>query len=299
MSSERDLNEYLFFEFGFDLKEDESRISESWPFELRKIAELQDGPLFEFDDNEPFFAFVGGGFNFLPKAGMDITALRLQIAGCRWIGSRDPVGLDVSMPGDPSVPSGLERRRALEILGQELVLGQDGEILEGLFLRAERRYLWPVSSRRQWTGRPQQTCHRLTRPPTAGCQTDAPNGIDRSPGLRHLHGELNTSGSSAGPEAVSDRLCRVFRCHACGRVVSANTSPIRRVVETRERQYPPRPKANRFKKDGRERQSDDPGGSGRELVREILLCSSCAAKLVAEGEMQSRLRGPPFVAIAA
>jgi hypothetical protein len=141
MSVERDLNEYLFLEFGFDVEEDESRVSESWPFDLRKVAELPDGPIFEFDDDEPFFALVGGGLNFVPKAGMDLADLQLQLTGGRWIGERDPIGLDLSMPDDPSVPSSLERRRALEAIGEKAALQRPVEILEGLFLRAPRRYV--------------------------------------------------------------------------------------------------------------------------------------------------------------
>ena len=63
-----------------------------------------------------------------------------------------------------------------------------------------------------------------------------------------------------------------------------NTRPIRRVVETRDWQYPFRPEANRFKrkpraddpdrKKGRIRYRDDPGGSGHEIVREALLCAA-------------------------
>jgi hypothetical protein len=79
----------------------------------------------------------------------------------------------------------------------------------------------------------------------------------------------------------------LFRCQLCREVVPPNTRPIRRVVETRDRQYPFRPKANRFKrkprpddperKKGRIRYRDDPGGSGREIVREALLCPACGA----------------------
>jgi hypothetical protein len=140
-SIERDLNHYLFLEFSLDLEEDESRVSDSWPFELRKIAELEDGPLFEFDDKEPFFAFGGNCLSFLPKAGMDIAALVQQLKGALWISSRNPVNLEMSTLGDPSVPSGLERRRALEVLGQEVLPGRSVEIIEGLFLRTEQKYL--------------------------------------------------------------------------------------------------------------------------------------------------------------
>lgn len=139
-SIEFDLNHYLYLEFGFD-EEDESRVSESWPFELRKIADLEDGPIFEFDDDEPFFALAAGPLNFLPKAGMDLAALLLQMKGSRWIASRDPVDLEFSRPGDAAVPSGLERRRVLELMGHSLLPGRSVEILEGLWLKTEQRYL--------------------------------------------------------------------------------------------------------------------------------------------------------------
>jgi hypothetical protein len=140
-SIERDLNAYLFLEFGLDLEEDESRVSESWPFELRKHADLEDGPVFEFDDDdEPFFALTGP-LGFLPKAGMDVAALEQQMRGTRWIHSQNPVSLELSMPGEPSVPSGLERRRALELLGKEILPGRSAEIIEGLFLRTGQRYI--------------------------------------------------------------------------------------------------------------------------------------------------------------
>ena len=141
MSIEVDLNHYLFLEFGFDEEEDESRVSPSWPFELRKIADLEDGPIFEFEDDEPFFALAAGPLNFLPKAGMDLAALLLQMKGSRWISSRDPISLNLSRLGDSAVPSGLERRRALELLGHSLLPGRSVEILEGLFLKTEQSYL--------------------------------------------------------------------------------------------------------------------------------------------------------------
>ena len=91
----------------------------------------------------------------------------------------------------------------------------------------------------------------------------------------------------------------MFRCQVCRKVVAPSTRPIRHVVETRERQYALRPKANRFERDGRERRSDDPGGTGREIVREVLLCGSCAEELATKSEMPFHLRGPPVDRIAA
>jgi hypothetical protein len=48
------------------------------------------------------------------------------------------------------------------------------------------------------------------------------------------------------------------------------------VVETRRREYPFRSKANQFRKDGKVEKTDDPGGVGREIVREILVCQACS-----------------------
>ena len=101
----------------------------------------------------------------------------------------------------------------------------------------------------------------------------------------------------------------MFRCQLCREVVPLNTRPIGRVVETRDRQYPFRPNANRFKrkpragdpdrKKGRIRYADDPGGFGREIVREVLLCAVCAAGTPAEEDHLTRHeRGPPLTMAA-
>jgi hypothetical protein len=95
----------------------------------------------------------------------------------------------------------------------------------------------------------------------------------------------------------------VFRCQQCREVVPPNTRPVRRVVETRERQYPFRPKANRLKRKPRPddpestkrvRYRNDPGGSGREIVRELALCPACAAEAAADDHhSRHNVRGPP------
>ena len=140
-SIERELNEYLFLEFGIEAEE-ETSISDTWPFGLRRIGEIGDRVIFEFDDDdEPFFAIGEPYLDFLPKNGMTINDLALQFAGAEWIAAQDPVSLEESRPGDESIPSGLERRRALEELGREVTGDPSAEILEGLFLRNGQKYL--------------------------------------------------------------------------------------------------------------------------------------------------------------
>ncbi len=139
-SIERDLNEYLFHEFG--MEEGDAAISETSPFSLRRLGEIGTSIIFEFeDDDEPYFAIGGPCLDFLPKAGMTIEDLALQFVGSEWIAAQHPVSLEESRPGDDSVPSGLERLRALEELGRHATGDPRAEVLEGLFLRSSRRYL--------------------------------------------------------------------------------------------------------------------------------------------------------------
>ena len=97
--------------------------------------------MFEFEDDEPYFALAGPSLDYLPKAGMTFDDLVLQVAGSKWIAARDPIDLSMSQPGDDAVPSGFERRRVVEELGAKKLPGQKVEILEGLFLRTDHRYL--------------------------------------------------------------------------------------------------------------------------------------------------------------
>ena|SRR5215216_3127 len=140
-SLKKSLNEYLFLEFSMSDEEDESKISEEWPFVLREIGRIPGLTVFEFNDDEPYFALANRYLNFFPKAGMTFEDLVLQHAGSGWIYARDPVDLSMSMPGNDRVPTGLERRKALQSLGAAVLGVKEPEILQGLFLLTERRYL--------------------------------------------------------------------------------------------------------------------------------------------------------------
>ena len=48
------------------------------------------------------------------------------------------------------------------------------------------------------------------------------------------------------------------------------------VVETRDREYPNRPKANKVRTGRKTNQVNDPGGTGTEIVKEVALCPECA-----------------------
>ena len=135
-----ELNGYLFLEFG--VSGDESQVSEEWPFELHALVATSDLTVFEFHaDDDAYFAVADDSMNFLPQAGMTVDDLLVQQRGARWIGAKDPIDLSVVRLGDPTVPSVNERRRRLEALGAETIPAQPVEILEGLFLCSEQRYL--------------------------------------------------------------------------------------------------------------------------------------------------------------
>lgn len=150
-SLEIEINEYLFWEFGFDSGEgEEARISKDWPFVLRRIGDWEDGVVYEFDHNEPFFMYVGTAGSTtlmsMPKAGMTLEDLKTQEDGSEWIGSRDPVDLDTHRLGDSAVPPGLERQKALEQLARD-ACGAQATVLEGLFLVEEQCYVALVGPR--------------------------------------------------------------------------------------------------------------------------------------------------------
>jgi hypothetical protein len=74
----------------------------------------------------------------------------------------------------------------------------------------------------------------------------------------------------------------VFRCQLCNKVVPPRTAAQRVVVETRARKYPSRLRANcviRLSEKGKRKETfiDDPGGVGREVVRELVVCPACAS----------------------
>lgn len=138
-SIERDLNEYLFYEFGEE--GDLSSVSETWPFRLRPIGNIEGRMVYEFDADEPFFALAEPSFDLVIKSGMSVDDLALHFIGSDWIRDQSPVSLEESRPGDESVPSGLERRRMLEELGRQATGDPGATVLEGLFLRRGARYL--------------------------------------------------------------------------------------------------------------------------------------------------------------
>ncbi len=141
----RQLNEYLFFEFGYDLEEPPPLISEDSPFKLHEVGVIDRVSLpvsvLTFDsDGESFFAVAGDSLDFFPVGGMTLEDLADQFAGSHWIGELMPIDNNTSLIGDPSVPTAIERNQRLQDLASEH-LGTGAQVLEGLFLRSNGAYL--------------------------------------------------------------------------------------------------------------------------------------------------------------
>jgi hypothetical protein len=70
----------------------------------------------------------------------------------------------------------------------------------------------------------------------------------------------------------------MYQCHLCKQIAPAGTRAHRIVLETRPRTYPFRRAVQRYARDGKRLYHDDPGGTGYETVREVLVCAECAAR---------------------
>ena len=70
----------------------------------------------------------------------------------------------------------------------------------------------------------------------------------------------------------------MYKCQICQQVIPANTKAQRVVVETRVRVYPFRKAVNQLALvKNKWVHPDDKGGTGREIVHEMIACPVCAA----------------------
>ena len=75
----------------------------------------------------------------------------------------------------------------------------------------------------------------------------------------------------------------MFRCQLCQCIVPARTPSQRLVLNWRRKEYPYRSRANTFIRTTetgkrKEYHSDDPGGKGQEVAKEVIVCPACAAQ---------------------
>lgn len=95
----------------------------------------------------------------------------------------------------------------------------------------------------------------------------------------------------------------MYRCECCSQVQSAGTPSVTLPIQTRARTYPKREDAQpglpRRGKNGRKiprkylEPRDDPGGQGREIVREQRCCPACAARWWTQKAGKTMVAAPP------
>jgi hypothetical protein len=78
---------------------------------------------------------------------------------------------------------------------------------------------------------------------------------------------------------IQERKETMFRCASCGRKSDVGETPQLVVIERRAKNYPFRAHANRVSKDGHITHSDDPGGQGWEIVKEVLMHKECTKEV--------------------
>lgn len=69
----------------------------------------------------------------------------------------------------------------------------------------------------------------------------------------------------------------MYTCELCQKTVPPQTKAHRLTVEQRPRHYPKRLNANRVQQDRKIYYTDDSGGNGYEIAREVVACPECAA----------------------
>lgn len=143
----KELNEYLFFEFGFDLRaRDIATVREDWPFVLEEVGTIEvEGNInhiFVFEhEGTKYYGVYGPVIQYLPISEMDLTVLKWMFAGTVWLGHKEPINLEMVKLNDPAVPSSPEIREAITNLAKTLDSKRAVNVLEGLFLKSTREYL--------------------------------------------------------------------------------------------------------------------------------------------------------------
>lgn len=142
----KNYNQYLYFEFGWFDEDEESRISEDWPYKISPVAELEvnrtQTKILEFQENEETYYLVDGdSLNFYQKDGLSLKTLRMLLEGSSWIGEKDPVDLNTMDKRDPGIPSIPQRKDYLFRLWEEYFGDKKMLIHEGLYLKKTKKYV--------------------------------------------------------------------------------------------------------------------------------------------------------------
>jgi hypothetical protein len=146
MNEKRNINEYLFYEFGFDIEDDENKISENYPYKLNSIGDFEINKekikVYEFTDNgRKNVVLHGKSLSTFEAQGMRLDDLYFQKLGSWWIGKSNPIDLNTSKMGYDNIPSLSIRRQEIEKLTLKVPSSEKPAVLTGLYLIDNQQYL--------------------------------------------------------------------------------------------------------------------------------------------------------------
>jgi hypothetical protein len=143
----KEINEYLFYEFGFDLEDDESIISEDWPFKLKSLGTLdvygKTSEVFSINHlSEEYYIYDVSSLTCITFAGMSLEDIAFQEIGSSWINEQGPIDLNHCRIGDNSIPSlDVRINKIKQIAKKTFDFDTELKILEGLYLKKTKDYL--------------------------------------------------------------------------------------------------------------------------------------------------------------
>lgn len=147
MTTTKDINEYLFYEFAFDLKNSTSSVSEDWPFQLKLaqsfLVDTNEEDIYIINyDGESHFVIDGAALSVIPTNEMSIEDLYLQEIGSHWINMQTPIDLSFCNIGETNLPNTKERKEKILNLARKYFNYQVNPIiLEGLYFPKSKKYL--------------------------------------------------------------------------------------------------------------------------------------------------------------
>jgi hypothetical protein len=149
----KNFNEYLFYEMGFDTDFSEDQITENWPFTFSLFCTISyktiQMNIYEFTDEEIHYLITDSPFSFMEKKSLTKNKLELFYIGSDWIGSNDPLGLEVAKIGYENIPDQNERRQCIKELINQKIGDQEYQLIEGLYMQKSKEYLAAIALNNQ------------------------------------------------------------------------------------------------------------------------------------------------------
>ena len=148
-------NTWLYIEFGVGDKFNAHECSDSWPFKLVPVGEVQLGgepaKVFQFSARGlKWYLVHGKSLSVYQACNLTPKHFKRFLVGNHWLGINEPVDLNTSVLGDPAVPGTQLRKKHIQKLAQKYLPKSDLTIPEGILLKKSQEYVALVTE--QHTG---------------------------------------------------------------------------------------------------------------------------------------------------